>query len=373
MTTRQAISPPPLTIPTSKTTVRVRIIDTTVRLRGPAARALWSPSIRGFESFDAGTWAFLIEHPSGRQLLFDLGLRKDWWNIAPASGLRGLVESGEVKEIKVQKNVARILEENGVRLKDIEGLIWSHFHWDHSGDPSTFPPTAKLIVGPGTKSQCLPGYPENPNSPILQSDLAGRDLVEIDFTSTRLAIGGFKAFDYFGDGSFYLLNTPGHAIGHMSGLARTTPSPGPTFIHLCGDAANHAGEIRPSRYHPLPEFMIPSPSPKTHPDLCPGHLFRPIMRNQSPFEHMLEFQNQDARVGRDGKHVAAVHESSKATIKKVEEMDGHSSILTIMAHDWSLKGVIEEFPRDANQWIEKAWKGRGMWKFLQDFVGIFEN
>ncbi|KAI9657665.1 MAG: hypothetical protein M1821_002841 [Bathelium mastoideum] len=372
MTTRQPISPVPLKIPASNTTVTVRIIDTTLRLRGAPARAIWNPPIKGFDRFNAGTWAFLIEHPSGRKLLYDLGLRKDWGNTAPSCGLPSLVESGAVKQIIVEKNVADILREHRVRLEDIEGLIWSHFHWDHTGDPSTFPITTKLIVGPGTKSQILPGYPAGQDGLILQSDYAGRDLLEVDFARTNLEIGGFKAFDYFGDGSLYLLETPGHAIGHISGLFRTTPSPGSTFIHACGDAANHAAEIRPSVYHPLPEFMIPSPSPQTHPDLCPGHLFRPIMRNQSPFEHILEFQNPPGYDEHDGKYFAA-YQDLRATIRKIEEMDGHSQILTIMAHDWSLKGVIEEFPESANRWIEKAWKGRGMWKFLQDFVGIFET
>ena len=374
MTTRQAKRPPPLRIPNSQAIVSVRIIDTTLSLyRGPA-RITWRPSIKGFDNFNAGTWAFLIEHPTGRKLLYDLGLRKDWWKLAPTSGLQKLIDSSAAKEIQVAKNIADILRENGIQLEDVEALIWSHSHWDHTGDPSTFPLTAKLIVGPGTKSDSLPGYPTGQNSHILESDYAGRDLVEVDFSNTSLEIGGFKAFDYFGDGSFYLLDSPGHVVGHLSALARTTPSPGSTFIHACGDAVNHAGEIRPSIYQPLPEFMIPSPSPKTHPDLCPGHLFRPIMRNESPFEHILEFQlppddtehNNKQSVVEDGREL-------RATIRKIEEIDAHSQILTIMAHDWSLKGIIDEFPETANAWIEKAWKGKGKWKFLQDFVGIFES
>jgi hypothetical protein len=36
----------------------------------------------------------------------------------------------------------------------------------------------------------------------------GRKITELSFNST-LNIGGYQAHDYFGDGSFYLLNTPG--------------------------------------------------------------------------------------------------------------------------------------------------------------------
>lgn len=46
----------------------------------------------------------------------------------------------------------------------------SHWHWDHIGDPSTFPNTTDLVVGPGFKDAMLPGAPTNPGSPILESD-----------------------------------------------------------------------------------------------------------------------------------------------------------------------------------------------------------
>jgi hypothetical protein len=60
--------------------------------------------------------------------------------------------------------------------------------------------------------------------------------MEVDFTSSDITIGRFKAFDYFGDGSFYILDSPGHAVGHINALARTSASPKPSFIHLGGDS-----------------------------------------------------------------------------------------------------------------------------------------
>lgn len=46
----------------------------------------------------------------------------------------------------------------------------SHWHWDHIGDPSSFPPKTSLVVGPGFKKTMLPGYPANEASPIRESD-----------------------------------------------------------------------------------------------------------------------------------------------------------------------------------------------------------
>lgn len=87
-------------------------------------------------------------------------------------------------------------------------VIWSHYHWDHTGNMSLFPPSTELIVGPGFKGSplLLPGFPENPDSPVCSSDVNGRSLREVDFEDSDLQIGGFAACDFFGDGSFYLLS-----------------------------------------------------------------------------------------------------------------------------------------------------------------------
>ena len=81
---------------------------------------------------------------------------------------------------------------------------------DHTGNPTTFPETTKLIVGPGFKKH-ISVYPADPDGLISQSDLDGRLVEELEFDGNpkQLLIGGFKAIDYFEDGSFYLLQTPG--------------------------------------------------------------------------------------------------------------------------------------------------------------------
>lgn len=70
-----------------------------------------------------------------------------------------------------------------------------------------FPTSTELVVGPGFKASptLLPGYPHNPDSPIDAAAIEGRQLTEIGFTGSGLEIGGFRAHDFFGDGSFYLL------------------------------------------------------------------------------------------------------------------------------------------------------------------------
>lgn len=89
----------------------------------------------------------------------------------------------------------------------VASIIWSHYHWDHVGNTALFPPTTELVVGPGFKASpnILPGFPDNIDSPVDAKVFAKRTLTEIDFSGTKLQIGGYDAYDFFDDGSFYLL------------------------------------------------------------------------------------------------------------------------------------------------------------------------
>src|SRR5436305_15345320 len=72
-----------LKIPQSTTTVQVRIIDTTSHISEVPTKTFFAPVIPGFTELDCPAYSFLIEHPSDRKLLFDLGVRKDYWNLSP--------------------------------------------------------------------------------------------------------------------------------------------------------------------------------------------------------------------------------------------------------------------------------------------------
>ena len=75
---------PPLNLPQSNSTVEVSIINTTTDIVVPA-KAFVEPVQKGHEFMNMPTFAFLVENKKlDKTIMFDLGCRKDWWNLSPA-------------------------------------------------------------------------------------------------------------------------------------------------------------------------------------------------------------------------------------------------------------------------------------------------
>ena len=325
------------------------------------------PLYPGLERTSGLTYVFLIHHePSNTQLLFDLGMRKNFKTHLSPHLLKRLEPTGI--QMSVERDVSEILEEHGVQPANIDTIIFSHHHFDHVGDTTKFPASTRLLVGPGYKARYLPGYPTDPDAVDTTADLyEGRETVELDFADSdpRVSeIGGFKAFDYFGDGSFYVLNTPGHTADHLSALARTTAGPGDdsTFMFLGGDIVHSCTVFRPTDKFPLPVTITPAPNAApSSTTSCPGDVFARI--------HRLHGEADGARLSRTTPfcHVAGPEVNlaeSQRNADKLAAFDGEHNIFTVYAHDSSLRDVVEYFPKTANDWRSKGWAHRGHWRFL---------
>ncbi|KAI0344766.1 Metallo-hydrolase/oxidoreductase [Trametopsis cervina] len=184
-------------------------------------------------------FSFLIEHPTRGKTLFDLGIRKNGEGYPPA--LQSRVH--DLFKAECPHDVADQLRAGGVKPEEIDTLILSHLHWDHIGDPSLFP-TSEIVMG-GDIETILPTrlYPQNPRGSIHELPKANKytfinfkDVSSTDFKSVS-PLGTFThAIDFFGDGSLYLIDTPGHCPGHICALARVAAN---TFVFLAGDLCHH--------------------------------------------------------------------------------------------------------------------------------------
>jgi glyoxylase-like metal-dependent hydrolase (beta-lactamase superfamily II) len=225
---------------------------------------------------------------------------------------------------------------------------------DHIGDMTTFPPSTDLVIGPGFRKQYLPGYPTNKDSAMLDTDTQNRTVREIPESDFTLMLGRFPAFDYFGDGSFYLLHSPGHTVGHMCGLARTTPN---TFVFMGGDAGHHGGEFRPTEFIPLPKDVQAAPLSRFGAG-CPGAFLvekiHPKSSGTEPFYDIAKGFSHD-------------HDEAKRSIAKLQEFDASEDVLVCIAHDGTMLGNMDFYPKSCNDWKEKGVQKNIRWAFVGDF------
>ncbi|KAF8857438.1 hypothetical protein BDZ45DRAFT_674731 [Acephala macrosclerotiorum] len=199
--------------------------------------------------------AFIIRHPSSSKnlpsrstnLVFDLSLKRDFTKYRTAQQHHASQRQPTVSS----PDAAASLLAGGVDPeKDIDNVILSHVHWDHVGTPGDFP-NSRFVVGSGTLHLLANGagllYPaelfnhdelpfdrtyELPPSSTSDSEKAAKQ--QTDHIWKPLA--DFPAVvDFFGDGSVYIVDSPGHLIGHVNLLARISSS---KWVYLGGDCCH---------------------------------------------------------------------------------------------------------------------------------------
>ncbi|KAG1836632.1 beta-lactamase-like protein [Suillus subalutaceus] len=186
------------------------------------------------ESISCPSLAFSLQHSKTKSwAVFDLGIRRDLEGYTPLSQER-------IKAMKfdpvVNQTVAESLVKGGVYPHQIETVIISHLHWDHIGDHEPFT-RATFVVGEGCRELLTSGYPIDPNSLFSSTALPHERTKFLPLSDFSVPIGPFPlALDFFGDGSMYVIDAPGHIGGHINILARTS-SDG-AWILLGGDSAH---------------------------------------------------------------------------------------------------------------------------------------
>lgn len=109
-------------IPEGEATVKVSIIDTGARMKGPISMFIEPPLLDHLQAGDlkAPAYVFLIEHEkTGRKVVFDLGIRREIEHYAPS-----VLEYHKAFTIIPGLDVSELLRDNGVALDSIEAVIW---------------------------------------------------------------------------------------------------------------------------------------------------------------------------------------------------------------------------------------------------------
>lgn len=193
---------------------------------------MWVTSVTDDAKHPAPSLAFILTHlGSGKRVVFDLGIRADLEN-----AIETVQKRAQLFDAKVPQDVIASLRKGGIEPNDVTHIIISHAHWDHVGDPSLFP-KARFIQGGEARKHFETGYPNNPKSAIPIHVFPEDRTDFLDVNETWKSIGPFKhALDYFGDGSLYIIDAPGHLHGHINALVRTSSDGG--WIFLAGDSSH---------------------------------------------------------------------------------------------------------------------------------------
>jgi N-acyl homoserine lactone hydrolase len=174
--------------------------------------------------------SFLVEHPSAGAFLIDAGLHSSVADDPRESfGRWGTFLFKELK-MRPEDALPAQLRERGLAAEDIELVVATHLHMDHtSGLPDL--PNASLLVSElewevaHDPLAWLEGY--------ARRHFDGRRALLLDFERDGSRFGPFeRTVDLFGDGSVRLVHTPGHTAGHLSVILRLDD--GEAFV--AGDA-----------------------------------------------------------------------------------------------------------------------------------------
>ena len=139
---------------------------------------------------------------------------------------------------------------------------------------------------------------------------------------------------------------------------------------------HHSSQLRPNRYTPLPHRIYLEEPINSAPNPVPGELFAKLHPSRrlpalpdyavnltspynTPFATINLYDN--------GGSLARFPEIARDVISKMQAFDADDRVLIVGAHDETLRGIDDLFPKKVDQLRIKEWKKRSRWQFLGDY------
>lgn len=183
---------------------------------------------RGVREFPAGV--FLYDSVDGHRVLFDTGYATGEWH----AGWRGAVYRRLLPPLVVDADdVAARLTADGVDPASVTHVVLSHLHPDHVGGVRRFSGATFVLSAGQARTLTAPRLRQGVLTGLFPAWFASADRRVLDADAfSELAVGDtvLRAHDLLGDGSYLIVDLPGHADGHMGALVEHR-------VLLAGDAA----------------------------------------------------------------------------------------------------------------------------------------
>ena len=205
------------------------------------ARLVRGVALPGGDYLDSPCLAYVIRHPDAGVVLVDTGFHPD------ASADRradfGRAMSLMFRSLRVAETpYTDQLRERGVDPDQVERVVMTHLHVDHTSGMRLLP-NARYTISAAEWSSA---HSDGSRGGFVAHHLPPDSRVDlVDAEADGEPHGPFRrTLDLLGDGSVRLVSTPGHTAGHLSVLLRTD---GDRQVLLAGDAAYTLRSIEEAR------------------------------------------------------------------------------------------------------------------------------
>jgi len=182
-------------------------------------------------------FSFLVDHPSKGKTLLDLGLHHSFVN--STSGNRGWL-LGKIVKTRMDRNkdVVSQLKTINVAPNDIQNIILSHLHLDHPSALPSFQSNTSVSVFVDKDELKAAKAPFSLFKGYVKSHFKDFLLQPMQY---NLSVPPFdQVWDFFTDGSLFIIKTAGHSPGHISVILNSEDGP----ILLTFDASHRETGFR---------------------------------------------------------------------------------------------------------------------------------